>query len=190
MKNEKKAIFLDRDGTLIEEVNFLSTAGQTRLFDHTAEALTLFRDSGFSLFVVTNQSGVARGFFDVGAVDEVHSKIRNELVLRGLRIESFEYCPHLPDAGCACRKPNTGMIERIRREYSIDLEQSWVIGDKLLDIQLGRNAGCRTALVLTGYGSSHRAQLEQMPDIIAANLLEAAMRIVEPGAEDRDPGRH
>ncbi len=174
----QKAIFLDRDGTLIEEVDFLSTVEETRLFPYTIEALKLLNEAGFLLFVTTNQSGIARGYFDAMAVNKIHAKIQNELNAEGLKIESFHFCPHFPDAGCCCRKPNTGMIKQACENFEIDLENSWVIGDKRLDVELGFNAGTKTALVKTGYGESEKDGLEKMPDVIAENLLEAALFVI------------
>ncbi|MFV0387517.1 MAG: D-glycero-alpha-D-manno-heptose-1,7-bisphosphate 7-phosphatase [Pyrinomonadaceae bacterium] len=175
---KQNAIFFDRDGTLIEEVDFLSTAEETKLFPFTIEALTLLRDAGFIFFVTTNQSGIARGYFGAQAVNSIHHKIIDELATAGLKIERFEYCPHFPDDGCSCRKPNIGMIEKAIANYDIDLESSWVIGDKNLDILMGQNAGTRTALVRTGYGTEHEALLKIPADIVADNLLQAAKQIV------------
>jgi D-glycero-D-manno-heptose 1,7-bisphosphate phosphatase len=177
-ESEKPAIFLDRDGTLIEEVDFLSTVAETKLFPFTIEALKLFRDAGFLLFVTTNQSGIARGYFDERAVQAIHAKIGQEIEPAGLRIESFHFCPHLPDAGCLCRKPQTGMIEAACRNAAVDLTRSWVIGDKKLDVEMGFNAGTGAALVKTGYGRQHRRELARKPQIIAENLLAAAEMIV------------
>lgn len=178
MMNKQKAIFLDRDGTLIEEVDFLSNVEETKLFSYSIEALKLLKDAGFLFFVTTNQSGIARGYFDATAVNAIHSKIQNELKAAGLQIESFHFCPHFPDAGCTCRKPNTGMIEQACENVEIDLTESWMIGDKKLDIGMGFKAGTKTALVKTGYGEKHQNELDRQPDIIAENLLEFAKSVV------------
>lgn len=175
---KQKVVFLDRDGTLIEEVDFLSTVEETKLYPFTIEALEILRDGGFKFVVTTNQSGIARGLFDGDAVDAIHLRIQELIRPSGLRIESFQYCPHFPDAGCACRKPATGMIKQASLEIDVDIERSWVIGDKILDIGMGFNAGTRTGLVLTGYGANHKEDLERRPDIVAENLLEAAKAIV------------
>ncbi len=175
---KQKVVFLDRDGTLIEEVDFLSTVEETRLFPFTIEALKLLRDAGFAFVVTTNQSGIARGYFDGDAVDAIHTRIQELIRPAGLAIESFHYCPHFPDAGCECRKPGTGMIRQASKKIDVDLEKSWVIGDKILDIGMGFNAGARTGLVLTGYGAEHSLELERQPDIVAENLLDAAKAIV------------
>ncbi len=175
---KQKAVFLDRDGTIIEEVNFLATVEETELFPFTIEALKLLRDAGFLLFITTNQSGIARGYFDANAVNAIHAKIQNELKANGLRVESFHFCPHFPDAGCKCRKPNTGMIEQALENFDLDLSKSWMIGDKILDIEMGFNAGIKTALVKTGYGKEHQNELTRKPDIITENLLQAAKLVI------------
>ncbi len=177
----KKAIFLDRDGTIIEEVDFLSKADEAVLFPFTIEALRLLSKAGFVFFVTTNQSGVARGYFGASAIAAIHAKIQGDLNKAGLSIESFHYCPHFPDDGCRCRKPSTGMIEEAIKNFDVDLGNSWTIGDKKLDIGMGFNAATKTALVCTGYGKEHALLLERKPDIVAENLLEAAKLIVSGG---------
>jgi len=178
MSNKQKAIFLDRDGTIIEEVNFLSTVEQTKLFPYTIEALRLFSNAGFKLFVTTNQSGISRGYFGANAVNAIHSRIQEELKIANIQIDGFFFCPHFPDDGCRCRKPNIGMIEQAQENFEINLDKSWIIGDKKLDIGMGFNANTRTALVLTGYGAKHKPELDRKPDIISENLLEVAKLIV------------
>ena len=176
-KNTKKqpAVFLDRDGTLIEEVNYLSRIGDLRLFPFTYDAVKRLKDNGFLVIVVTNQSGIGRGIFDEASMHAIHDQIQNEL--SGM-IDAFYFCPHLPCDGCVCRKPNTGMIEAAMVGFNIDLEKSWMVGDKNIDVEAGMNAGVLTALVLTGYGYQHQAILEHTPNIISNHLGEAAERIV------------
>ena len=170
----QKTIFVDRDGTLIEEVNFLSRLEDVKLFPFTREAVDLLRSDGFRLVVITNQSGVGRGHFDEEAMHSINLQIQREL---NDAIDGFYFCPHLPDAGCHCRKPELGMIEAARHDIQIDMSASWVIGDKDLDVELGHNAGLRTVLVETGYGRDHAKTLIRQPERIAANLLEAARYI-------------
>jgi len=168
MTNElQKAVFLDRDGTLIEEVDFLSRVEDMRLFASTAAALTRLHLAGFKLFVVTNQSGIARGYFGEADVHAIHDRLQADL---GGMISGFQFCPHMPNAGCRCRKPNIGMIEASVGPSVLDIENSWMIGDKLLDIETGFNAGLRTALVRTGYGSKAADSLERRPDVIADDI--------------------
>ncbi len=168
----RKAAFIDRDGTLIEEVNFLSRLEDLRFFSYTAEAIRLLKASGFLIVVVTNQSGVGRGIFEESAMHEIHETIQADLEL-----DAFYFCPHLPTDGCRCRKPNTGMIEQASQKFAIDLENSWMIGDKAIDIETGFNAKIKTALVLTGYGRDAARKLTRKPDVTAENLLQAVKLI-------------
>ena len=177
IRNPKsKAVFLDRDGTLVEEVNYLSRLEDLRVFPYANEALQLFRRMNFRIFVITNQSGIGREIFPEQAMRDIHAQMQNELENQ---IEEFYFCPHLPTDGCACRKPNLGMIEAANRDFSINLENSWMIGDKSLDIETGFKAGMQTALVLTGYGQKTRNELRRQPDLIAENLFTAAVMISE-----------
>lgn len=173
---KKPAVFIDRDGTLIEEVNFLSRLEDLRFFPFTDKAISLLKKNGFLIIVVTNQSGIGRKIFEEAAMHEIHEKIQEELTEK---LDQFYFCPHLPDAGCACRKPKLGMIETACANFSIDLENSWIIGDKAIDVETGFNAGIKTALVLTGYGKKAVEALERKPDVIAENLLEAVGKIIK-----------
>jgi D-glycero-D-manno-heptose 1,7-bisphosphate phosphatase len=171
-KAKQKAIFIDRDGTLIEEVNFLSRLEDLRFFSFTKEAIRLLKENNFLIIVITNQSGIARKFFEEAAMHQIHEKIQSDLEL-----DAFYFCPHLPTEGCRCRKPNVGMIEQATEKFAIDLENSWMIGDKAIDVETGFNAGIKTALVLTGYGEKAVKELKRKPDIVAENLL-AAVKII------------
>jgi D-glycero-D-manno-heptose 1,7-bisphosphate phosphatase len=171
---KQKAVFIDRDGTLIEEVNFLHKVEELRFFPFTVEAIRLLKENGFLVVVVTNQSGIGRKIFEEAAMHEIHEKIQADLTDK---LDDFYFCPHLPTDGCACRKPNLGMIEAACANFPIDLENSWMIGDKAIDVETGFNAGIKTALVLTGYGQKTVQSLERNPDVIAENLLEAVKTI-------------
>ena len=166
----RPAVFIDRDGTLIEEVNFLSRVEDVRIFSYTREAIELLKNSGFLIMVVTNQSGIGRGIYTEAAMNAIHEKLQIDL---SGSIDAFYFCPHLPCDGCACRKPGLGMIEAGCADFGVDMQNSWMIGDKKLDIETGFNAGIRTALVKTGYGQQHVTQLERAPDIVADDLLDA-----------------
>lgn len=175
----RKAAFIDRDGTLIEEVNFLSRVDDLSLFDYTAEAVTHLRSNGFNIFVMTNQSGIGRELYTVDDMNSIHAAMQERL---GGAIDGFYFCPHLPDAGCHCRKPNLGMIESACADFEIDLENSWMIGDKKLDVETGFNAGISTAMVMTGYGNEHFATLERSPDVVGDTLLDAVRKIIGNGS--------
>ncbi len=174
-KEAKKAIFLDRDGTLIEEVNFLHRIEDLHFFPFTEEAISILKNAGFLLLVVTNQSGIGRGIFSTDDMVQIHEAIQKKL---DGKIDGFYFCPHLPEQRCECRKPNTGMIEQAMQDFSIDLKNSWIIGDKRLDVELGFNTKMNTCLVLTGYGNAELHKLERQPNLIAENLLDAARKIV------------
>jgi D-glycero-D-manno-heptose 1,7-bisphosphate phosphatase len=155
------AVFLDRDGTLIEEVNYLYEVDQIRLVPGAAEAIRQVNVTGTRLIVVTNQSGVARGLFPEERVTQVHARLMAMLQEQGARVDACYYCPHHPIEGigkyrvdCDCRKPKPGMLLAAARDLGLDLTQSWMIGDKISDLEAGAAAGCRTVLVQTGYGAS------------------------------------
>lgn len=183
-------VFLDRDGTINEEVGYVNRLDRVRLYSWTAEAIRKLNEAGIPVIVVTNQSGVARGYFTEEFVHQVHQKIVLELAAQSARVDAFYYCPHHPDAAlavyrkeCRCRKPSTEMVEDAARRFHITLPSSYVVGDSYRDMQLGFNAGIRTILVLTGYG---RGELENQvnlwprkPDRVMENLLEAVHTILE-----------
>ncbi len=188
----KPAVFLDRDGTLVVERGYLCRPEDVELIPGAARALRKLAGAGFLRVVVTNQSGVARGYFGPGAVAEVHGAIRGLLRAEGADVDGWYVCPHHPEftGPCECRKPGTGLLERAARELGIDLARSWVVGDKVSDVELARRAGCRAALVRTGYGRQAEAELAasgRLPGIVADHLEEAVERILawEAGAPER-----
>lgn len=166
----QKAAFIDRDGTLIEEVNFLSSVDDLRVFPFTHEALRLLKDAGFLVIVLTNQSGIGRGIVEEQSMHAIHDEMQSQV---GNLIDAFYFCPHLPCDGCTCRKPSIGMIESARADFQIDLDGSWMFGDKRIDVETGWNAGIRSAMVMTGYGRAHSKLLDTKPDVLADDLLDA-----------------
>ena len=155
----RKAIFLDRDGTLIEAVPYLSRLSQIKLLSGVPEALSLLKGKGYSLVVITNQSGVARGFSDEDFVLESHRRIQLLLKETGVTVDAFYFCPHHPTEGdlpyrvdCDCRKPKPGLLLRAASELGLELVGSWVVGDDLPDLMMARNLGLPFALVRSGYG--------------------------------------
>lgn len=166
----KPAAFIDRDGTLIEEVNYLSNVDDLSVFPYTREALRMLKDAGYLVIVLTNQSGIGRGIFDEASMHAIHAAMQTQL---DDMIDAFYFCPHLPCDGCECRKPGLGMIRSAAADFEIDLENSWMFGDKRIDVETGRNAGTKTAMVMTGYGQTHSRSLEFTPDVLAENLLAA-----------------
>lgn len=191
----ERVIFLDRDGTINEEVNYLYRPEDLRLLPDTAAAIRLLKEHGFKIVVVSNQAGVARGYYSEADVDALHGYMNGLLRKEGAEIDYFFYCPHHPEHGigayrmqCHCRKPETGLFERAEQYCKVDKEHSWMIGDKLIDIAAGCNYGVHTALVGTGYGTQvHREQMEkgeQPYDIFAETLMDAARAIVGREAFD------
>ena len=184
-RDTRPAVFLDRDGTLIREVGYLRRPEQVELLPHTIQALHQLQDCGYRLIVVTNQSGVARGYFTEADVQAVHRHLTTLLLKAGIQIDAFYYCPHHPEGTiasyrrqCRCRKPSPGMIEQALREFAIDLSHSAVIGDKASDILLGKQMGLTTILVLTGYGKETLRKMggeaHTQPDHVCHTLAEAA----------------
>jgi D-glycero-D-manno-heptose 1,7-bisphosphate phosphatase len=170
MNEPRPAAFLDRDGTLIEEVNFLSRVEDLRLFPYTYDSVKELKDAGYLIIVVTNQSGIGRGIFDEASMHAIHEEIQKRL---DEMVDAFYFCPHLPCDGCTCRKPGLGMIESAMRDFEIDLPNSWIFGDKAIDVETGRNAGLRTAMVMTGYGRAHSKQIDFTPQVLEDDLLAA-----------------
>ncbi len=172
----KPVVFLDRDGTLIREVDHLSDTAGLEVFSYSQEALELLKVAGFRLIVVTNQSGIGRKYFSEGSMHEIHREIQRQL---GGSIDKFYFCPHLPADGCRCRKPSLGMIEDACRDFAIDLSNSWMIGDKAIDIELAEYAGIKSIMVTTGYGQLDKLSLKSRPDAVVDDLLLAAKHIIE-----------
>jgi D-glycero-D-manno-heptose 1,7-bisphosphate phosphatase len=175
-----RAVFLDRDGTLIEDVDYLSRVEQIVLFPWTADALRLLNRAGFLTVVVTNQSGVARGLFPTSRVDEVHAALDQRLEAGRARIDRYYYCPHLADApvaeyrrDCDCRKPRPGLIRQACADLEIDLSQSWMVGDRWRDLEAGAAAGVRSLLLDGAALRSQGPPADARPDAILNNLMEA-----------------
>lgn len=175
---KKRAVFLDRDGTVCEEVNYLSRAEDLRVFPFAGEAIRLLNENNFPVILITNQSGIARKFFDENDLSEIHQKLESELARSGAKLSAIYYCPHNSADNCNCRKPKTGLIKKALNDFQLDLQNSWMIGDKTIDIETGFNAGTKTALVLTGYGQKEINNLKKEPDLISENLLEAAKFVI------------
>ena len=178
----RPAVFLDRDGTIAEEVGYLNHLSRFRMFPFAANAIIKLNQAKLPVIVVTNQSGVARGYFPESLVSAVHELMTTQLAKDGAHIDALYYCPHKGDDACACRKPKPGMLERAAREHGLDLRQSFLVGDRYGDIELARNVKARAILVRTGYGEGeiqwHSAKWPTAPDFIADNLAEAADWIV------------
>lgn len=174
----RPAVFLDRDGTIAEEVGYLNHISRFRMFPFAADAIRRLNEAGLPVIVVTNQSGVGRGYFPEALVDEVHELMTRQLEAAGARLDAIYYCPHTSAENCESRKPKPGMLERAAREHALDLKRSFVVGDRYGDIELARNAGARGILVRTGYGEGelawHVPKWPIQPHYVAETLTEAA----------------
>ena len=186
----RRAIFIDRDGTISEEVGYINHPSRYRVFPFAAEAIKMLNEVGWLAVLVTNQAGVARGYFKEAMIGEVHSILEQELAREGAKLDAIFYCPHHPSVGelpyrhdCDCRKPKPGLIREAARRFDINLADSWMVGDRYGDIELARNAGVRSAFVLTGYGRGEwehqRDAWQHQPDLVAENLLQAVRGILE-----------
>jgi D-glycero-D-manno-heptose 1,7-bisphosphate phosphatase len=189
-RNLRPAIFLDRDGTVTDEVGYINHVSRAKIYPYAAEAVRMLKSTGLPVIIVTNQSGVGRGYFTEEIVSQVHQMVRDTLQAAGTSVDAFYYCPHHPGAvvasyrqECRCRRPGTGMPEEAAERFGIDLGASYVVGDTYRDMQMGFSIGARTVLLMTGYGRGEyeyrRAGWARMPDLIAENLLEAAKLILQ-----------
>jgi D-glycero-D-manno-heptose 1,7-bisphosphate phosphatase len=181
------AVFLDRDGTLIEDVGYLRLPSEVALFPWTVDAVRAFNRAGLPVVVITNQSGVARGLLTETMLEEVHQHLSSVLAAGGARIDAYYYCPHHPDGTvtgyaqhCECRKPGCALIHRASGDLNLDPARSFVVGDTWLDVGTARRAGARGILVRTGHGSREEAQPhpDLSPDVVVDNLVEAASWIL------------
>jgi len=186
MQMKRPAVFIDRDGTISEEVGYVNHPSRFRVFPYSAEAIRLLNDNGWLAIVITNQAGVARGYFPEEMIASVHDRLKTDLA--NAQLDAIYYCAHHPSVGeppyrfdCDCRKPKTGLIDCAARDFEIDLEASWMVGDRYSDVELARNAGLHSAFVLSGYGRGEweyqRNAWKHQPDIVCENLLEAVNRI-------------
>jgi histidinol-phosphate phosphatase family protein len=174
---ERPTVMLDRDGTIIEEREYLSDSAGVRLIPGAGAALRELKKMGFRVVVITNQSGIARGFFSAGALQEIHARLEQLLAKTGVRLDGIYICPHRPEDECGCRKPKPGLIQQAASDLGFAPEHSIVIGDKASDIEMGRNAGAVTFLVRTGYGAGVEAAQGSLADFVVDDLPAAAQVI-------------
>ncbi len=193
MSPAEPAVFLDRDGTLIEDIHFPRRVEDVHVLAGVPEALRLLREAGYRLIVLTNQSGIARGYLTEKILHAMHEHLQDRLRENGAELDAFYYCPHHPTEGsppyrtsCSCRKPAPGMLERAQAEHDLDLSRSYVIGDTLRDLEVAGDTGCCRILVRTGKGAESERQVAKDPqavDRICDDLLAAAHHILEQRSE-------
>lgn len=177
------AVFLDRDGTINEEVDYPDRLSRILVYPQAAPAIRGLNEAGLKVVVITNQSGVARGYFPLAFVHEVHQYLNEQLAAGGAHLDNLYVCPHHPDEGCPCRKPKPEMILRAARDLDLDLERSYLVGDRYNDVQTAVNAGVKGILVLTGYGRGEYESLGDNPPAapvyVAQDLEDAAAWILQ-----------
>lgn len=191
---KRKAIFLDKDGTLVNDVPYNVDPDRITLSPNAAEGLRLFSRLGYTLLVVSNQSGVARGYFRESALERVWRRLDAMLAAEDVHIDGYYYCPHHVDGtvdayvrDCDCRKPRSGMLRRAAAEHDIDLPSSWMAGDTLNDVEAGRRAGCHTILIDNGNETEWLLSPERIPDLRAPDLHAAALLVAatQPAGQAR-----
>lgn len=194
MMDKEIAVFIDRDGTISEEIGYVNHPERFKLLPRSGQAIRMINEMGLKAVVVTNQAGVARGYFPEWMIQKVHDKMEGLLEKEGARLDAIYYCPHHPKAGeppyradCECRKPRTGMIDSAAKDLNIDVKKSYMIGDKITDVEFAHRVGAKGIFVKTGYG---RGELElygdtwtTTPDFIAEDLLDAVIWIRDEEAK-------
>lgn len=167
--NMNKAVFFDRDGTIAKDVHYCRRPEDFVLLADAAKVIKVLNDHGFKVIIITNQSGIAHGYFSEETLDEIHKKMREDLGREGARVDGIYYCPHHPDDNCECRKPKPLLVLRATRDFNLDLKNSFVVGDLQKDVELGKAVGCRTILVDS---SPISISNKEVPDAIVADLKE------------------
>jgi D-glycero-D-manno-heptose 1,7-bisphosphate phosphatase len=178
----KAAVFMDRDGTVAEEIGYVRDPSKFTVFPWTGSAVRRINESGMAAVLVTNQSAIGRGLIDHTLVETVHERLVSHLGGAGAHLDGLFYCPHHPNDGCDCRKPNPGLLRQAGMELNLDLSRSFMIGDSYTDIRAGHAVGARTVLVLTGHGNAQRethAESEVQPDCVVPTLEDAVEWVLE-----------
>jgi D-glycero-D-manno-heptose 1,7-bisphosphate phosphatase len=184
----KPAVFIDRDGTILDELGYVVPGSDIKIYPFSAPAIVKLTDAGFPVIVITNQGGIALGMYDHAFVDRTHAELAATLAAGGATITAWYYCPHHPEGkvpeftqACACRKPGTAMLEAAASDWDLDLQRSWVVGDQWRDIELARRAGSYGILVRTGYGGGLEHDWPPdiaRPTVVCDDLLTAAEHII------------
>lgn len=174
-----KAVFLDRDGTINEDVGDFCTKEKLVFTPNAIEALKILQRNGFLLIIITNQTGINKGIFSEKEFLKFNKEYLEILKENGIEIKELFYCPHLKEENCICRKPSTYFIEKAKEKYNLDLLNSYTIGDHPHDIEMGKKANTKTVYLLSGHGKKHLNELNIQPDYIAENLYEATLWITK-----------
>ena len=180
---KQTAVFLDRDGTINEQMGYINHLSRLVLLPRSAPGIRLLNQAGLTVIIITNQSGAARGYFPLSLVDQVNAHLQNLLAAEGAKIDAVYACTHGPRDGCPCRKPKPGLIHQAAQDLNLDLSRSYLVGDRYLDLETATNAGVKSILVLTGYGRGEYELFAPAWDVrpahIAADLMDAAAWIIK-----------
>jgi len=177
-----KAVFLDRDGTINTSVPYIDDYSKFEFYPKTIKALKLLILNGYKIVIITNQSGIGRGFFSLEKLNRIHKKMLSDLQNNDIILSGIYYCPHVPEDNCKCRKPETEMLKSACTDLFIDPHKSYFIGDKMIDVITGKRFGCKSILVKTGCGESEFKLLERsefIPDKVCTDLLDATNWLIE-----------
>jgi histidinol-phosphate phosphatase family protein len=175
----RRAVFLDRDGTVAKDVHYCRHVDDFVLLPGVPQAIRLLNESGFKAIVVTNQSGVGRGYFTEETLSHIHQKMTEELGKHGARVDAIYHCPHHPDDDCACRKPKPALLLKAAQDMDIRLDLSYMIGDDPKDVEAGRSAGCRTVWLTPHSSLGQALPQHQSPDHTAESLYEATTWLIQ-----------
>jgi histidinol-phosphate phosphatase family protein len=176
----EKVVFLDRDGTINKDSpDHIKAWDEFHFFPNSKEGIKLLNDNGFRIIIITNQSVIARGMVTREELDIIHNKLLDELKEYGCKIQGIYYCPHHPDDGCNCRKPNPGLLLKAAEENDIDTSKCYMVGDRMMDVEAGKKVKCKTILISSGLGINEINKINKKPDYIAEDLLDASKWIVK-----------
>jgi len=173
-----KAVFLDRDGTMTKDAHYCSRPEDLLLLPNVGEGVSLLNENGFKVAVITNQSGIARGYFNDQILEEIHNKMRRDLARYNASVDAIYYCPHHPDEGCECRKPKPKLAYEAISDLCIDVKQSYFVGDRMMDVQVAKSIGCKSVIIANDLGMGELEKGDISPDYIATDLKSAAKWII------------
>jgi len=186
MTGKNKAVFMDRDGTIIEDTGYIDSPERVKFLPGSIEAIKRLKDAGYKVVIISNQAGIARGLLTEDMLQTIDKYIHKKILSGGTHIDGSYYCPHHPEHGvypyrqaCECRKPHTGLVKKAAKEHDLDLSKSFMVGDHSSDIETAKRAGIKSVFVLTGHGPKEKENLKEKPDHFAADLMEAVKWILE-----------
>ena len=176
-----RAVFIDRDGTINVNYGYINNPNDFKMYPSVAKGIKLLKKNGFKIIIITNQSGISRGYFSEKSLEEIHEKMKKELSKEDAKVDAIYYCPHHPDEKCNCRKPKPGMLETAIKDFDIDIENSYIIGDRMLDVEAGRAVGCKTVLVPEDkvIVKKEMAESDINPDYICDDFYSGVEWIIE-----------